>query len=807
MSETTYYVVAHFHYVLSMGAVFALYSAWYFWIPKITGIYYKINSGLIHFILLFIGVNITFFPQHFLGLQGMPRRISDYADAFAGWNMVSSIGSLISVIATYYFLNLVYLQLTIGDDSSKYMWLSSEFYLDLLQTYLSRVFESLEWGLNSPPRPHAFIDLPGQSGVTDSIIIVTFEGLKIIINYSDLLNFDYQDYINTVFWGSSAILGIIQLSQFEPVIEPIVETVYALTDIASTATTDGTNTVIDAVSGTGVTETVDATTTVTEAASATGVTETVAAPSTDAAVNSASTTPDVANTAGVSITDTAVNTAPTTAGTATTGTAVNTGVIEAVGATDTVGTPVTDVTDTDVVSTDIAPEQDHETCPYFPNGRVPLTPHLEAALAPTDFRIKRLLQPVTDDIRELYNFLRDTINFINTYFHNWEYTNYSNIAQDMWRRDFFRDFAINFEHTLYALRETFAQLLPDYEHYLGRLQDYIHIAANNYVKVRDLEVNWFHIARLAENLSDHSVMQTALQEIRLDLRMLIDKAYDSVQNLREMHIRRPRIIERSWGEYYNLPRNERAPLGFVEHYHITIDGFDPDIEFPRKGWRRLDITTDGSLLDYPREHIPIPYWEIWFDINHDIRTLRRSQRENRVVDNAASGSSSMLRERQIVWDNARDQPINTLDLELSAPFDTVYYTDSDSDVVAHVVTRYPDAETPIHSPYIAPEISNFIDPETSHDLGPNTTDPMESMFQYQQFMDIYNTEDVVTTSDISDSRTDNNPVSDISDSRSDNNPVSDISDSRPDNNSVSDSSDSRSDNNPVSDGSNSGRGE
>jgi len=160
----TYYVVAHFHYVLSMGAVFALFSAWYYWIPKLLGLDYNILLGKIHFWVLFIGVNLTFFPQHFLGLQGMPRRISDYPDAYAGWNSISSIGSIVSVIATWLFLYIVYLQLTRGNVTSRYPWLTPQFHSDSLQTLLNKVYNSLEWCLSSPPKPHAFDSLPLQSG-------------------------------------------------------------------------------------------------------------------------------------------------------------------------------------------------------------------------------------------------------------------------------------------------------------------------------------------------------------------------------------------------------------------------------------------------------------------------------------------------------------------------------------------------------------------------------------------------------------------------------------------------------------------
>ena len=159
----TYYVVAHFHYVLSMGAVFALYSAWYFWVPKIIGLSYNQLLSKVHFWILFVGVNLTFFPQHFLGLQGMPRRISDYPDAFAGWNMVSSIGSLVSVIATVLFLQIVYAQLVDGKSTSRYPWTIPEFTTDSLRLLSSRVYTSLEWALNSPPKAHAFVSLPLQS--------------------------------------------------------------------------------------------------------------------------------------------------------------------------------------------------------------------------------------------------------------------------------------------------------------------------------------------------------------------------------------------------------------------------------------------------------------------------------------------------------------------------------------------------------------------------------------------------------------------------------------------------------------------
>ena len=119
LMHDTYYVVAHFHYVLSMGAVFAMFAGWYYWIGKISGMRYPEILGQIHFWLFFFGVNVTFFPMHFLGLAGMPRRIPDYPDSFAPWNSLASFGSYISMFSVLLFFLIVIITLTSKDSVVK----------------------------------------------------------------------------------------------------------------------------------------------------------------------------------------------------------------------------------------------------------------------------------------------------------------------------------------------------------------------------------------------------------------------------------------------------------------------------------------------------------------------------------------------------------------------------------------------------------------------------------------------------------------------------------------------------------------
>ena len=138
----TYYVVAHFHYVLSWGAVFSIFAGFYYWFDKMTGREFPEWAGKLHFWTTFIGVNVTFFPQHFLGLAGMPRRYIDYPDVFAGWNYVSSLGAYLSGASTVFFLVMTVYAMKAGKKAVANPWGDGA--------------TTLEWTVASPAPFHTF---------------------------------------------------------------------------------------------------------------------------------------------------------------------------------------------------------------------------------------------------------------------------------------------------------------------------------------------------------------------------------------------------------------------------------------------------------------------------------------------------------------------------------------------------------------------------------------------------------------------------------------------------------------------------
>jgi cytochrome c oxidase subunit I len=142
----TYYVVAHFHYVLSLGAVFAIFAGFYYWLPKMSGYKYNGFLGGLHFWIMFIGVNLIFFPQHFLGLQGMPRRYVDYPDAYAFFNLISSYGYAVTLVSMAVFFVMLIECFIVRRKAGDNPW--------------GEGATTLEWTLSSPPPFHQFSELP-----------------------------------------------------------------------------------------------------------------------------------------------------------------------------------------------------------------------------------------------------------------------------------------------------------------------------------------------------------------------------------------------------------------------------------------------------------------------------------------------------------------------------------------------------------------------------------------------------------------------------------------------------------------------
>jgi cytochrome c oxidase subunit 1 len=147
IAHDTYYVVAHFHYVMALAATFGLFAAIYYWIGKMSGRQYPEWAGQVHFWLTFAGVNLTFFPMHMVGAAGMPRRYIDYPDAYAGWNELISIGSYLGALAMVWGLGVIVYTLLAGQRVSE-------------PNYWGDGATTLEWSLPTPPPYHTFQTLP-----------------------------------------------------------------------------------------------------------------------------------------------------------------------------------------------------------------------------------------------------------------------------------------------------------------------------------------------------------------------------------------------------------------------------------------------------------------------------------------------------------------------------------------------------------------------------------------------------------------------------------------------------------------------
>ncbi len=146
----TYYVVAHFHYVMGIAAILGMFAGWYYWIGKMSGRQYPETLSRLQFWLFFIGVNVLFFPQHFSGFAGMPRRIPDYPDAYAPYNYISSIGALITAVGTLLFFVVLWRTYAAGTRVGANPW--------------GEGATTLEWSVDSPAPWHTHEDLPDMAG-------------------------------------------------------------------------------------------------------------------------------------------------------------------------------------------------------------------------------------------------------------------------------------------------------------------------------------------------------------------------------------------------------------------------------------------------------------------------------------------------------------------------------------------------------------------------------------------------------------------------------------------------------------------